>query len=162
MGGDLGFTSIAEVRAEAARLLAPREVGAKATAWTGTGRPQLLGDLTLFSYPLLVDEGRLVEGADELKRALESEPFAELNPIDAEKLGVTDGADVRVRTERGEAVLPARVTADIAAGAVFVPFNQPGFAANTLLIGGLVHPASLEAVGDAVSVGADASEGASA
>jgi NADH-quinone oxidoreductase subunit G len=150
-GGDLGFETLEELRAEAASLLGPREVSPRATAWTGTGPPQLLGDLTLFTYPLLVDDGRLSEGADELGAALGTEPFAELNPEDAEKRGVADGSRVRVRTEAGEAELPVRVSADVAPGAVFVPFNQPGFAANALLSGGFVGPASVEAAVEAAS-----------
>ncbi len=148
-GGDLGFETLDELRVEAAALLEPRAVSPRTTAWTGTGPPQLLGDLTLFTYPLLVDEGRLSEGAAELKAALGAEPFAELNPEDAEKRGVVDGSRVRLRTEAGEVELPARVTADVAAGAVFVPFNQPGFAANALLSGGFVGPATVEAAADA-------------
>ena len=71
MGGNLGFETIDALREEAAALLAPREVPVRSTAWTGTGRPQLAGEFTAFTYPLLVDEGRMVEGADELKAALE-------------------------------------------------------------------------------------------
>jgi NADH-quinone oxidoreductase subunit G len=144
MGADLGLTSLAAVREEAARLLAPREIAPRATAWTGTGRPQLLGDLTLFSYPLLIDEGRMSEGAAELKEALEDEAFAELHPDDADKRGLADGDRVVVRTERGEAALPVRVVPTIAPGCVFVPFNQPGLAANTLLDGGFVEPVVVE------------------
>ncbi len=144
MGGSIGFATIEELRAEAAALLAPRDLAPRATAWTGTGRPQLLGDLTLFSYPLLVDEGRLVEGATELKAALEARAFAELHPEDADKRGISDGATVRIRTENGEAELPARVTADVAHGCVFVPFNQPGFATNSLLDRGFVEPVTVE------------------
>lgn len=144
-GGDLGFETLDELREEAAPLLAPRDVPVRSTAWTGTGRPQLLGDLTLFSYPFLVDEGRLSQGADELKAALQLEAFAELHPDDARKRDVADGDRIRVRTDAGEAELPVRVTPDIAAGAVFVPFNQPGLAANALLGGGFVQPASVDA-----------------
>ena len=51
-----------------------------------------------------------------------------------------------MRTEAGEAELDVRVTADVAAGSVFVPFNQPGFAANALLAGGFVEPVTVEAL----------------
>ncbi len=146
MGRDLGFETVDELREEAAGLLAPRETAVRTDAWTGTGPPTLLGDLTLFSYPLLVDEGRLSEGAAELKAGLEDDPFAELHPEDAEKRGVADGGRVRVKTGAGEAELAVRVTADVAQGAVFVPFNQPGLAANTVLGGGFVEPVAVEAV----------------
>jgi NADH-quinone oxidoreductase subunit G len=147
MGGDLGFDTIGQLREEASRLLAPRPSAVRADAWAGTGRPQLVGDLTLFSYPLLVDEGRLTEGATELKAALEDEPFAELHPEDAEKRGIVDGARVWLRTDAGRVELPTRVTAAIAPGAVFVPFNQPGFPASSVLAGGFVSPVVVEAVG---------------
>jgi NADH-quinone oxidoreductase subunit G len=160
MGADLGFDSLDALRAESERLLAPRPRAGRATAWTGTGRPQYLGDMTLFTYPLLVDAGRLSEGADELTAALGTEPFAELNPEDADKRGVVDGSRVRVRTDAGEAELPARISAEIAAGTVFVPFNQPGFAANALLSGGFVGPASVEAAAATAAGAADEREGA--
>ncbi len=143
MGRGLGFDSLEDLREEAAGLLAPRAVPVRATAWTGTGRPQLLGDLTLFSYPLLVDEGRMLEGATELKAALEDPAFAEIHPDDAEKRGVQEGGRVRVKTEAGELVLPVRITRDVAAGSVFVPFNQPGARANTVLAGGFVGPVTV-------------------
>jgi NADH-quinone oxidoreductase subunit G len=146
MGGSLGFETIDALREEAAALLAPREVPVRSTAWTGTGRPQLAGELTAFAYPLLVDEGRMVEGADELKAALEEEVFVEMHPEDAEKHALHDGDRVRVRTQTSEAELPLRVTRNVAQGAVFVPFNQPGFAANRLLGAGFIEPATVEPV----------------
>ena len=85
----------------------------------------------LFAYPLLVDEGRLSAGADLLKEAFEQEAFVEVSTADAERLGLAHGATARVRTEAGEATLPVRVSEHLVAGAVFVPWNQPGFAANT-------------------------------
>jgi len=48
-----------------------------------------------------------------------------------------------VRTDAGAAELPARVTEHIAAGAAFVPFNQPGLAANTLFSGRMVTRARI-------------------
>ncbi|HSJ49710.1 MAG TPA: NADH-quinone oxidoreductase subunit G [Actinomycetota bacterium] len=158
MGGDLGFDTIEELREEATPLLEPRPALVRTDAWTGTGRPQLLGDLTMFSYPLLVDDGRLSQGADELKAALSPEPFAEVHPEDAEKRGIVDGGRIRVRTGLGDAEVPVRVTPAVAAGSVFVPFNQPGLAANRLLARGFVEPATIERV-DTPEGSADAVEG---
>jgi NADH-quinone oxidoreductase subunit G len=104
------------------------------------------GELVLFSYPLLVDEGRLSEGAAALKEALEEQPFVEVHPADAERLGLVDGEPARIRTQAGEAALPARVTDGVVEGSVFVPYNQPGFAANTILSGSLITKASIEPV----------------
>jgi len=98
----------------------------------------------LFTYPLLVDEGRLSVGADALKAALEDPAFVELHPSDAERLAISEGDIVRVTTSAGAAELPARVTDGIAPGVAFVPWNQPGFAANTLLSGRSFTRATLE------------------
>jgi NADH-quinone oxidoreductase subunit G len=118
------------------------------------------GGLVLVTYPLLVDEGRLSERADELKAALEDEAFVELHPSDAASLGVADGGRAIVRTEAGEAELPVVVTEHIAAGVAFVPFNQPGLAANTLLSGQMVARARISAA-DA-SAGGELAEPATA
>jgi predicted molibdopterin-dependent oxidoreductase YjgC len=50
-----------------------------------------------------------------------------------------------VHCEAGEAELPLRVTPTVAPGAAFVPFNQPGFAANVLLSGAFHAAARIEA-----------------
>jgi predicted molibdopterin-dependent oxidoreductase YjgC len=157
VGRPLGFESLEALRAEAAPLLEPRPVTSRSTAWTGTGRPQRLGELTLLSYPLLVDEGRLSEGADELKAALEQTPFVELHPEDADKRGLADGGRATVTTDAGEAVLDVRVTEDVAPGAAFVPFNQPGLAANELLSGSFTTAVRIE---PAAEVEAGVAEGA--
>jgi NADH-quinone oxidoreductase subunit G len=163
MGGDLGFGTVEELRAELAELLAPRDVdafsfpvvtmptmdqgveGARAAPGVegADGGGGEAGRLTLFTYPLLVDEGRLVEGAAELKAALEEEAFVEIHPDDARALGLSDGAEATIATDAGAATLAVRVSENIAAGAAFVPFNQPGFAANALLSGTFTAPAML-------------------
>jgi predicted molibdopterin-dependent oxidoreductase YjgC len=94
----------------------------------------------------LIDEGRMSEGTGELKAALQDPAVAEMHPDDAATIGVADAASVRLRTDAGEATLPLRVTETIAAGTVFVPFNQPGFAANTLLSGAFTAAVTVEVV----------------
>jgi predicted molibdopterin-dependent oxidoreductase YjgC len=158
VGRPLGFDSLEALRAEAAPLLEPRPLTSRSTAWTGTGRPQRLGELTLLSYPLLVDEGRLSEGADELKAALGQTAFVELHPEDADKRGLADGGRATVTTDAGEAVLDVRVTEDVALGAAFVPFNQPGLAANELLSGSFTTAVRIEPA--AAEVEAGVAEGA--
>jgi assimilatory nitrate reductase catalytic subunit len=101
--------------------------------------------LVLFTYPLLVDEGRLTEGADELKAALGDDAFVEVHPHDAIQASLTDGQVAVVRTRAGQAELAVRVTEHVAAGAVFVPFNQPGPAINSLLSGQMVARATISA-----------------
>jgi NADH-quinone oxidoreductase subunit G len=155
LGADMGFHSLDALHEEMASLLAGE--GAAEVAATPARSPTARvagapddqardGELVLFSYPLLVDEGQLSVGADALKEALEEEPFVEVHPADAERLGLVDGAAARVRTEAGQAELPVRITESIARGAVFVPYNQRGFAANSILSGSLITSATLEPV----------------
>jgi NADH-quinone oxidoreductase subunit G len=155
IGTDMGFHSLDDLHEEMARVLTlkPAELGprggpAERTREAGgPPQPEQPADtLVLFSYPLLVDEGKLSVGADRLKEALEEQPFVELHRADAERLGLEDGARVRLRTPAGEAELPVRVTEGIAPGCAFVPYNQPGLAANTLLSGSLTTTATLESV----------------
>ena len=118
--------------------MAPAATEPLAATASSTAADTGIGGLRLFTYPLLVDEGRLSERADELKAALQEPAFVEVHPRDAEAAGVADGGRVVVRTDAGRAELEARVTEHVAPGAVFVPFNQPGLATNTLLSGELV------------------------
>jgi NADH-quinone oxidoreductase subunit G len=167
MGKDMGLTTLDALHEEMGSLLSsqdgkegggsPEEVlSQRAGGERGSdeGEPPTL---TLFTYPLLVDEGRLSVDAGELKEALEEPAFVELNPADAERLGIADGGTVRVKTERGETELPARVTDGIAEGAVFVPWNQPGLRANTLLAGSLTTAVTLEPVGAPAMAGEETS-----
>ena len=178
MGADMGFSSLNQLHEEMAAVLgggarderqvdeaaldlrggpAERRVDATQEARpSGAGGTRQVeqpppGDLTLFTYPLLVDEGTLSKGADLLKEAMEEPAFVEVNTTDAERLGLTDGERATVRTDVGDATLPVRVTPHIAAGAAFIPFNQPGFAANTILPGRLVARATVESVEAKVS-----------
>ena len=89
-GGDLGFETLDELRDEMGRLLAPRELGGSGFALPGSSVPVVPeGNLILFSYPLLVDEGRLSERAEELKAVLQDEAFVEVHPQDAAAFGLT-------------------------------------------------------------------------
>jgi formate dehydrogenase major subunit len=56
----------------------------------------------------------------------------EIHPADARARGILDGGPVRLRSRRGTIVVRARVTAGIAAGTVFVPFNFAEAAADLL------------------------------
>jgi NADH-quinone oxidoreductase subunit G len=143
MGTTLGFRTLEELQEEMADLLAPRTVPTRSDAYAGTGRPQYMEELTLYSYPLLVDEGRQLEGASELKSALEDAPFAEVNPEDADKHGLAGSSRVRLSTPAGRTEVELRITPHVAPGTVFVPFNQPGLAANTLLSGRFTSPVEI-------------------
>jgi NADH-quinone oxidoreductase subunit G len=136
LGKDLRFATLEALQEELAQFMAPRRVAI--TVSTGTA-DLALGDtgdtFALLTYPLLVDEGRLSAGADELKEALQEPAFVEVHPEDAARWGLEEGTTATVVTGRGEARLPVRVSAGVVRGAAFVPFNNPGLTANSLLSG---------------------------
>ncbi|MEX0985549.1 MAG: molybdopterin-dependent oxidoreductase, partial [Actinomycetota bacterium] len=144
LGGDLGFETLEEIHAEMGRLLAPREAVAPALA--DAQNVFAAPDLELFTYPLLVDEGRSSRGAHELKATFEEPAFVEVHPDTARAHGLEGATEALVRTNAGSATLPLRVTDHIAPGAAFVPFNQPGLAAATLLVSGAGEPAAIGSV----------------
>ncbi|MFL5768112.1 MAG: NADH-quinone oxidoreductase subunit NuoG, partial [Actinomycetota bacterium] len=145
-GAPFGFDGVDGLRAEMGRLLAPTPTSGASTAElpaAETTAPSPSG-LTLFTYPLLVDEGRQSDGAERLKAALEDPAFVEMHLADAERAGVVEGARVRISTPAGAAEAPVRISEELAEGAVFVPFNQPGLAANELLSGSFTADVTIE------------------
>ena len=155
-GGDLGFESLDELHEEMGELLAPLDLLSSLPAPDEPTEDASGEGLTLFTYPLLVDEGRLSERADELKAALGERPFVEIHPDDAAAAHVGDGDDLILKTAVGEVTLPARVTEHVAKGSVFVPFNQAGFQANRLLDGDFVTSVTVEPAAQLVEASAEA------
>ena len=148
-GHDLGFASLEQLHAEMGSLLSPRRIDPGSDA--APSEHTALDGMRLFTYPLLVDEGRLSEGAEQLKAALEDPAFVEVHPEDAGALELVDGAAARLQTDAGTAVLAVRVSEAVCRGAVFVPFNQPGFAANVLLSGSFLTTVALAGVTEAAT-----------
>jgi NADH-quinone oxidoreductase subunit G len=148
-GHDLGFASLEHLQREASQLFDGTERELDLAAPEGAPGPADPGDaMTLFTYPLLVDEGTLSRQASALKEALGEPAFLEVHPDDAGRLGLTDGGTANVTTPAGTAAgLPVRVTEHIALGTAFVPFNNPGLAANTLLSGRFTTTATVTAGG---------------
>jgi formate dehydrogenase alpha subunit len=60
------------------------------------------------------------------------EPFVEVNPSDAEVLGVEDGQKLTVSSRRGSIKLKARVSNIVPPNVVFIPFHYHEAAANLL------------------------------
>jgi len=56
----------------------------------------------------------------------------EINPTDAERLGVADGETVRVSSRRGAVMTKAKVTESVAPGVVFMTFHFAESPANVL------------------------------
>lgn len=63
--------------------------------------------------------------------------YLEINPADAEKLGIAEGDRVRVSSRRGEVELAARLTDRVAPGVVFTSFQYPDVPINKLTIGAI-------------------------
>jgi len=88
------------------------------------------GGFVLYTGRLIYDEGTMVSKSTAL-RHLASSAFVELNEEDAKDLGLSEGDEAVVRANGTAARLEVRI-ADIARGAVFVPYDQRDFRANTL------------------------------
>ncbi len=82
-------------------------------------------------YPFTLSTGRVLEhwhtgtmtmAAPELRRA-QPEAFVEINPKDAEALGITGGDMVKITSRRGESLIKARVVDMPQVGTCFVPFH---------------------------------------
>ncbi|MDV8022523.1 bifunctional nitrate reductase/sulfite reductase flavoprotein subunit alpha [Rhodococcus sp. IEGM 1330] len=82
-------------------------------------------------YPFLLNTGRLPHQWHTMTKTgkvaklnkLDSGPFVEVHPLDAERLGVIDCDSVEVASRRGRAVLPAVVTDRVLPGSCFAPFH---------------------------------------
>jgi anaerobic selenocysteine-containing dehydrogenase len=92
-------------------------------------------------YPFILTTGRVLEqwhGGTMTRHSwlddLYPEAMAEMNPADAARLGIKNGAAVRVTSRRGTIVLRARVTEKATCGVLFIPFHYAEAAANLLTI----------------------------
>ena len=63
--------------------------------------------------------------------------YVEMHPDDAQKLGISDGDKVKVSTKRGKVITLAKVTGNIEAGGLFMPFHFSESPANMLTIDAL-------------------------
>jgi NADH-quinone oxidoreductase subunit G len=91
------------------------------------------GRFILYTGRMIYDEGSMISRSTAL-RGMTKRPFVELSPKDAGELGVGQGSEVTLSSDAGEARLTVRI-ADIAPGSVFVPYDQPGFKAASLIRG---------------------------
>jgi ferredoxin-nitrate reductase len=99
-------------------------------------------------YPLVLTTGRLYghwhtqtrTGRTEKIRQMYPQPFLEIHPRDAEQCGIQDQDWVEVRSRRGMARFPARVTKAIAPGTLFVPMHWGELWADQAEANALTHP----------------------
>jgi len=81
----------------------------------------------LYQYHTRTMTGRSI-GVDDMAPRAEME----INPADAKALGLGEGGMVRLTSRRGSIEVPARITARVAPGVVFMPFHYAAAAANVL------------------------------
>jgi ferredoxin-nitrate reductase len=101
-------------------------------------------------YPFVLTTGRLYghwhtqtrTGRTEKIRQMYPNPFIEIHPRDAENLGIEEGNIVEVRSRRGSAKFPAKVTKAIIPGTVFVPMHWGFLWADRAEANALTHPES--------------------
>ena len=86
-------------------------------------------------FPMILTSGRLVEyegGGDESRSnkwlaELQQDMFCEVNPFDANNMGIRDGQNMWVYSpEGGKVLIQALVTERVAAGVAFMPFHFGG------------------------------------
>jgi formate dehydrogenase major subunit len=85
-------------------------------------------------YPLILTTGRVVmhyNGGSMTRRSaslINRAPglFVEMNPSDAQKLGITADEKVKVITRRGDTIAKVSITKKLSPGVVFMPFHFPG------------------------------------
>ena len=99
-------------------------------------------------YPFVLTNGRLYghwhtqtrTGRIEKIRQMHPQPFIEIHPRDAQQLGIQNNDWVEVRSRRGLASFPAKVTQAINPGTVFVPMHWGALWANQAEANALTHP----------------------
>ena len=91
-------------------------------------------------YPFVLSTGRhlflyhtgtMIRKGDALSKVL-PEAYVELNPDDANKLGVNNSQKVRVSSRRGSIEVKIQVSKRVGKGMVFIPFHYKEAAANVL------------------------------
>ncbi|MBF8795315.1 bifunctional nitrate reductase/sulfite reductase flavoprotein subunit alpha [Pseudomonas monteilii] len=107
-------------------------------------------------FPLVLNTGRVQHQWHTLTKTgkipslnrLDPGPFVELNPADAARLGIAEHDQVAIRSRRGQAVLPARISDRVQAGNCFAPFHWNDVFGEQLAINAVtcdaVDPTSLQ------------------
>ncbi len=105
--------------------------------------PEPIADAPDDEYPLLLNTGRTVEhwhtrtktGRVAVLEGLAPEGWVDLNPEDANRLGVHQGERVKLVSRRGSVPgIPVRVTGVVRPGEVFMPFHYDELCVNRLTV----------------------------
>jgi len=91
-------------------------------------------------YPFILTTGRVLQqyhtgSMTRRSRVIEESDrgaHVEINPTNAEKIGINDGDMVHASTRRGRITLPAFITTKVHEGTVFIPFHYTEACANLL------------------------------
>ena len=102
------------------------------------------------NYPFVLTTGRLYghwhtqtrTGRIEKIKQMYPHPFIEIHPRDAAQLKIKENDLVQVRSRRGQAKFPAKITRGISPGTVFVPMHWGALWADDAEANTLTHPES--------------------
>ncbi|NVK13179.1 MAG: molybdopterin-dependent oxidoreductase [Rhodobacteraceae bacterium] len=118
-------------------------------------------------YPFRLNTGRIRDQWHTMTRTGKAprlsghlaEPFADIHPEDARRLGVQPADLLRLSSPHGQAILRARITADVQPGDLFVPIHWTGETAPSAridtLVAGAVDPVSGQPESKAAVVAAE-------
>jgi len=93
------------------------------------------------AYPFILSTGRqlfqyhtgtMTRKTAAMETVSGAQPYAEIHPEDAERLGISDGKKITVSSRRGTIEIAAKVTEKTLKGMVFIPFHFKEAAANVL------------------------------
>ncbi|HEX2785459.1 MAG TPA: NADH-quinone oxidoreductase subunit NuoG [Ilumatobacteraceae bacterium] len=143
LGGDLGVSSVDDLtEAIAANVagFAEATVAALGSARDGilcrgalppaTARPAAIDERNSYDYRLVVSR-KLYDGAVGTAKSpslahLTMGSELRLHPLDIERVGSSEGADVKVTSKRASMVFKVVGDESVVRGSAWVPFNQPG------------------------------------
>ncbi|UJB71610.1 nitrate reductase [Acaryochloris sp. 'Moss Beach'] len=99
-------------------------------------------------YPFVLTTGRLYghwhtqsrTGRIEKVAGMYPNPFVEIHPRDAARIGIQEGEVLEVRSRRGFARVPTKITKAIAPGTVFIPMHWGALWAKHAEVNALTHP----------------------
>ncbi|MGZ4671431.1 MAG: NADH-quinone oxidoreductase subunit NuoG [Ilumatobacteraceae bacterium] len=143
LGGDLGVTSVEELTeaiaanvagfggATVAALGSSRDgIICKGSLPAATATPVVIEERNSYDYRLVVSR-KLYDNATGTAKSpsLAHLPMGSelhLHPLDIERVGSSDGADVKVTSKRASMVFKVVADESVVRGSAWVPFNQPG------------------------------------
>ncbi len=143
LGGDLGVSSVDDLTdgiaanvagfsgATVAALAAARDgILCRGSLPPATARPATIEERNSYDYRLVVSR-KLYDNAIGTAKSpslahLATSSELRLHPLDIERVGSSEGADVKVTSKRASMVFKVVADESVVRGSAWVPFNQPG------------------------------------